>query len=107
LRTPGVQGLMGRRHPQQHLADFADVLHADAFAGYAELYRGERIVEAACMTHARRKIHDLHAVRPNAVTEEALLRIGALYRIEAQISPMYLKHVSAIWSITAMAMSFS
>jgi hypothetical protein len=29
--------------------------------------------------------HDLHAVRPNAVTEEALLRIGALYRIEEQI----------------------
>jgi transposase len=31
------------------------------------------------------KIHDLHAVRPNAVTEEALRRIGALYRIEEQI----------------------
>ncbi len=35
--------------------------------------------------HARRKIHDLHAVRPNAVTEEALRRIGALYKIEEQI----------------------
>ncbi|MBB2931942.1 hypothetical protein FHX59_006416 [Paraburkholderia silvatlantica] len=37
------------------------------------------------MAHARRKMHDLHAVRPNAVTEEALRRIGALYRIEEQI----------------------
>ncbi len=73
------------RHPQQHLADFAGVLQADAFAGYAELYRGGTIQEAACMAHARRKIHDLHAVRPNAVTEEALHRIGALYKIEEQI----------------------
>lgn len=72
-------------HPQLHLANFTGVLQADAFAGYAELYRGGRIVEAACMAHARRKIHDLHAVRPNAVTEEALRRIGALYRIEEQI----------------------
>jgi transposase len=72
-------------HPQQHLANFTGVLQADAFAGYTELYRGERIVEAACMAHARRKIHDLHAVRPNAVTEDALRRIGALYKIEEQI----------------------
>lgn len=37
------------------------------------------------MAHARRKIYDLHAVRPNAITEEALHRIGELYRIEAEI----------------------
>ncbi|MCA8306891.1 IS66 family transposase [Burkholderia seminalis] len=72
-------------HPQRHLADFTGVLQADAFAGYAELYLDGRVQEAACMAHARRKIHDLHAVRPNAVTEEALRRIGALYKIEEQI----------------------
>lgn len=72
-------------HPQQHLADFTGVLQADAFAGYAELYRSGRIQEAACMAHARRKIHDLHAVRPSAMTREALERIGALYKIEEQI----------------------
>ncbi|MGP3659727.1 IS66 family transposase [Burkholderia gladioli] len=72
-------------HPQRHLADFTGVLQADAFAGYAELYLDRRLQEAACMAHARRKIHDLHAVRPNAVTEEALRRIGALYKIEEQI----------------------
>jgi len=79
--TPDRRG----KHPQRHLAHFAGVLQADAFAGYAELYRGDTIQEAACMAHARRKIHDLHAVRPNAVTEEALRRIGALYEIEEQI----------------------
>ncbi|KVT12700.1 transposase [Burkholderia sp. MSMB1078WGS] len=79
--TPDRRG----EHTQQHLADFAGVLQADAFAGYADLYRGGTIQEASCMAHARRKIHDLHAVRPNAVTEEALHRIGALYKIEEQI----------------------
>ncbi|WP_175712586.1 IS66 family transposase [Burkholderia ambifaria] len=79
--TPDRRG----EHPQRHLAHFAGVLQADAFAGYAELYRGGVIQESACMAHARRKIHDLHAVRPNAVTKEALRRIGALYEIEEQI----------------------
>ncbi len=56
-----------------------------AFAGYAQLYLDGRVQEAACMAHARRKIHDLHAVRPNAVTEGPLCRIGALSKIEEQI----------------------
>ena len=79
--TPDRRG----EHPQQHLAHFAGVLQADAFAGYAELYLDGRVRDAACMAHARRKIHDLHAVRPNAVTQEALRRIGALYKIEEDI----------------------
>lgn len=45
--TPDRRG----EHPQQHLADFTGVLQADAFAGYAELYRSGRIQEAACMAH--------------------------------------------------------
>jgi hypothetical protein len=58
---------------------------ADVFAGYAELYRSGRIRAAACMAHARRKLHDLQAVRPSLVTTEAPERIGALYRIEEYI----------------------
>src|SRR5262249_10888632 len=34
-------------HPQLHLAGFTGVLQADAFAGYADLYRSGRIQEAA------------------------------------------------------------
>ncbi|WP_150811672.1 IS66 family transposase, partial [Pandoraea sputorum] len=79
--TPDRRG----EHPQRHLADFSGVLQADAFAGYAPLYQDGNIREAACMAHARRKIYDLHAVRPNATTEEALRRIGELYQIEADI----------------------
>jgi len=37
--TPDRRG----EHPQRHLAHFAGVLQADAFAGYAELYRGDTI----------------------------------------------------------------
>ncbi len=72
-------------HPQRHLAKFNGLLQADGFSGFQELYRHGQIQETACWAPARRKIHDLHAVRPNALTEEALHRIGALYAIEAQI----------------------
>ncbi|MET3234127.1 UNVERIFIED_ORG: hypothetical protein ABIC54_006343 [Burkholderia sp. 1263] len=72
-------------HPQRHLANFTGLLQADAFAGYADLYLGGQIHEAACMAHARRKLHDRHAVRASPITSEALERIGALYRIEEHI----------------------
>lgn len=69
-------------HPQTHLAGFNGVLQADAYAGFNELYRNGRITEAACWSHARRKIHDLHVRTPPALTEEALRQIGQLYSIE-------------------------
>lgn len=46
------------RAPLHHLPDFVGVPQADVFAGYTELNRGCTIQEAACMVHARRKIHD-------------------------------------------------
>jgi transposase len=79
--TPDRRG----EHPQRHLANFKGILQADTFAGYTELYLGGQIREAACMAHARRKLHDLHAARPSAISTEALERFGALYRIEAHI----------------------
>lgn len=72
-------------HPQTHLAGFSGVLQADAYAGFNELYRGGQITEAACWAHARRKIHDVYARTPSALTEEALKRIGGLYAIGAEI----------------------
>lgn len=64
-------------HPQNHLA---------GYSGYRALYEFGRIMEAACMAHARRKIHDVHARAPTDITTEALLRIGELYAIEAEVS---------------------
>jgi len=34
--------------PRSHLKDFTGVLHADGYAGFKGLYRGNQIVEAAC-----------------------------------------------------------
>lgn len=72
-------------HPQRHLAEYRGVLQADAYGGYDALYETGRITEAACLAHARRKIHDEHARRPTELTTEALRRIAALYAIEADI----------------------
>ena len=79
--SPNRQG----QHPQTHLAGFCGVLQADAFAGYDKIYTDGRVTEAACMAHARRKIHDLHVRKATPTTIEALRRIGELYAIEAQI----------------------
>ncbi|EPN2681300.1 IS66 family transposase, partial [Escherichia coli] len=72
-------------HPQGHLAEWKGILQADAFAGYDALYESGLIREAACMAHARRKIHDEHVRRPTAMTTEALKRIAGLYAVEATI----------------------
>lgn len=68
-------------HPQRHLAGYRGVLQADAYGGYDALYESGRITEAACMAHARRKIHDEHVRRSTALTDEALKRIAALAEI--------------------------
>ena len=72
-------------HPQNHLAGYSGVFQADAYGGYRALYESGRITEAACMAHARRKIHNVHARAPTDITTEALQRIGELYAIEAEV----------------------
>jgi len=46
-------------HPNRHLAAYAGILQADAYAGYNDLYKADRrpgpIIEAACWSHGRRK----------------------------------------------------
>jgi transposase len=70
--------------PQAHLACFTGVLQADAYAGFDRLY-GERIQEAACWAHVRRKFYDIHVAHASPIAAEALDRIGRLYGIEAEI----------------------
>ena len=70
--------------PRAHLASFTGVLQADAFAGFDRLY-GDRIQEAACWAHVRRKFFDIHAALASPIAAEALDRIGRLYGIEAEI----------------------
>jgi len=78
--TPDRKG----EHPRAHLSEFRGILQADGYAGFAKLY-GNRIVEAACLAHARRKFWDVHEATKSPLAREALDRIGALYRIEDTI----------------------
>ena len=38
-------------HPRDHLKEFRGVIHADGYAGFNELFAGNRIAEAACWAH--------------------------------------------------------
>jgi hypothetical protein len=57
-------------HPERHLARFAGVLQADAYAGFNRLYAPGRspgpIMEAACWSHGRRKFFVLADSATNA-----------------------------------------
>ncbi len=72
-------------NPQTHLENFTGVLHADGYAGFAKLYEGGQVREAACWAHVRRKFFDLHAANAFAIAAKMLGRIGALYAIEKAI----------------------
>ena len=72
-------------HPQAHLRAFHGILQADAYSGFAALYEGERILEASCWAHARRKFYDIYVANNSPIAAEAIQRIGALYAIEREI----------------------
>lgn len=79
--TPDRKG----EHPRAHLSEFRGILQADGYAGFAKLYDGGGIVEAACLAHARRKFWNVHEATKAPLAREALDRIAALYRIEDTI----------------------
>src|SRR3954468_24699698 len=77
-------------HPERHLASFAGILQADAYAGFDRLYGRERkpgpILEAACWAHARRKLFELAAVSKAPIAAEAVRRIDGLFKLEHEIN---------------------
>jgi transposase len=73
-------------HPQAHLQAFRGVIHADGYAGFNELFAGNRIAEAACWAHVRRKFFDVDAATGSPIAQEALKRIGDLYGVEKTIA---------------------
>ena len=80
----------GGEHPQRHLARYAGLMQADAYAGFNRLYEAGRkpgpIVEAACWAHARRKFFDLARIKKAPIAIEAIKRIDALFAIEREIN---------------------
>jgi transposase len=76
-------------HPARHLGSFRGILQADAYSGYNAIYRGGRIVEAGCWSHARRKLWDIHVRQkrqPGTLAHEGLVRIGELFKVEAEVN---------------------
>jgi transposase len=80
----------GGEHPARHLAGYAGILQADAYAGFGDLYDGRRkpgpITEAACWSHSRRKFFELADLRKAPLAVEAVRRIDALFAIEREIN---------------------
>src|SRR5205085_3953075 len=73
-------------HPRVHLKEFQGVIHVDGYAGFNELFAGNRIAEAGCWAHVRRKFFDVHAATASPIAKEALDRIGQHYRVEETIT---------------------
>jgi transposase len=80
----------GGAHPERHLAEFAGILQADAYAGFNRLHEPQRapgpILEAACWSHARRRLFELAAVSQAPIAAEAVRRIDELFAIERAIN---------------------
>ena len=80
----------GGVHPEEHLASYAGLMQADAYAGFNRLYEAGRkpgpIVEAVCWAHARRKFFDLARLNKVPIAIEAVARIDALLDIERDIN---------------------
>jgi len=80
----------GGQHPEAHLASYAGLMQADAYAGFNRLYEPLRqpgpITEVGCWAHARRKFFDLARLKKAPIAVEAVERIDALFAIEREIN---------------------
>ena len=80
----------GGEHPERHLAGYAGLMQADAYAGFNRLYEVNRkpgpITEAACWAHGRRKFFDLARINQAPIASEAVGRIDALFALEREIN---------------------
>jgi transposase len=75
-------------HPAAHLAEFRGILQVDGYSGFKRLLAGrppDQIKLAFCWAHCRRGFYELYRSTGSPLAEEALRRIGELYRIEAEI----------------------
>jgi transposase len=77
-------------HPNRHLAGYAGILQADAYAGYNALYEADRkpgpITEAACWAHGRRKLFELAEIARAPLAIEAVRRIDGIFAAERAVN---------------------
>lgn len=86
---PGVAYVYApdRKHarPAEHLAGFSGTLQVDGYGAYADLAAAGGVVLAFCWSHVRRQFYDIQVSTPAPIAAEALVRIAALYAVEADI----------------------
>jgi transposase len=80
------------RHVQTFFGQDTDgawrgTLVCDDYSGYKALF-GERIAEAGCLAHARRKFFELWANHQSTIAEQALAFFGALYDVEREVAEL-------------------
>jgi transposase len=79
----------GAEHALRHLAGFSGVLQVDGYAAYKVLTEARRaggpLTLAFCWAHLRRRFYDIAKGGNAPIADEALMRIGKLYEIEASI----------------------
>lgn len=79
------------KHVKKFLEDFTGVLHTDGYGGYEGI---PGVTLSGCWAHARRKFVEAgHSVAPKkgtggTITEEAIARIAALYKVEKEITEL-------------------
>ena len=80
----------GGEHPSRHLAGYAGILQADAYAGFGDLYDGKRklgpITEAARWSRGRRHFFELADLRKAPLAIAAVRRIDEIFAIERRIN---------------------
>ncbi len=70
-------------HARNFLGPWSGALMVDDFGGYKATF-SQGVTELGCFAHARRKYFELNEAQSNPIAQEALVRIAALYAIEAQ-----------------------
>lgn len=73
------------KHAAIFLERWSGTLLVDDYAGYKQLM-GQKVQEAGCWAHARRKFFELHAANKSQIAEQALAFIGQLYEIERMVA---------------------
>lgn len=69
------------KHAAIFLERWSGTLLVDDYAGYKQLM-GQKVQEAGCWAHARRRFFELHVANKSQIAEQALAFIGQLYEIE-------------------------
>lgn len=75
------------KHAALFLGAWRGALMVDDYSGYKHLFAAG-MTELGCWAHARRKFFDLHQASGSAIAQEAIRRIAAVYRSEAETADL-------------------